>query len=154
MDDEWKLPWEGGCRCGALRFRVTKPPLMAGACHCRGCQRMTGSAYALTMSLNADGFEVLQGEPVLGGLKAEPKHYHCAACLSWVYTKPTSLPWLVNLRTSMLDDPHWATPYIELFREQGFAWASTGAKHSYATGPADDEFPRLMAEYAKEGARP
>jgi hypothetical protein len=35
--DDWKLPWDGGCRCGEVRVRVTKPPLLAGACHCTGC---------------------------------------------------------------------------------------------------------------------
>ena len=31
--DDWKLPWEGGCRCGEVRFRVTAPPLLSAACH-------------------------------------------------------------------------------------------------------------------------
>ena len=67
--DEWKLPWEGGCRCGAVRIRVTRPPMLTGACHCTGCQTMSASAYSLTVTVPADGFEVMKGEPVLGGLK-------------------------------------------------------------------------------------
>src|SRR4051812_46043907 len=41
--DEWNLPWEGGCRCGASRVRIAKPPLLTGICHCSGCQTMTAS---------------------------------------------------------------------------------------------------------------
>ena len=69
--DEWKLPWEGGCRCGAVRIRVTKPPLLAMACHCTGCQRMSASAFSLTLTLPADGFAVTRGEPVIGGLQGD-----------------------------------------------------------------------------------
>ena len=47
MDEGWKLPWNGGCRCGAVRLRVTKPPLLAAACHCTGCQSMSASAFSL-----------------------------------------------------------------------------------------------------------
>jgi hypothetical protein len=152
--DDWKLPWEGGCRCGEVRLRVTAPPRLASACHCAGCQRMTASAFALSLSLHKDGFEVTRGEPVLGGLRAEPKHYHCPSCKSWMFTRPAAIPWLVNLRATMLDDHLWVTPFIDFFRRDGFAWAATGAKYSFETGPDDDAFGPLMAEYAEIGARP
>ena len=72
---DWKLPWEGGCRCGEVRFRVSAPPLLTAACHCTGCQRMSSSAYSLSAAIPSDGFEVTQGEPVLGGLKGSTRHY-------------------------------------------------------------------------------
>ena len=43
------LPAEGGCCCGRMRFRITVAPLLAMACHCRGCQSMTGSAHPQTL---------------------------------------------------------------------------------------------------------
>jgi len=36
---------EGGCACGAVRYRLTAPPLIVHACHCRDCQKLTGSAF-------------------------------------------------------------------------------------------------------------
>jgi hypothetical protein len=152
--DDWKLPWEGGCRCGEVRIRVTAPPLLSSACHCMGCQRMSASAYALTLSLHLDGFEVIKGEPVLGGMRAEPKHYHCPACKSWVFTKPSDLPWLVNLQPTMLDDHAWVRPFVEIYRGEGFAWADTGAKHSFQGAPDAETYRAIAAQYAKEGARP
>jgi hypothetical protein len=154
MDDDWNLPWEGGCRCGEVRVRVTRPPRLSMVCHCAGCQRMSASAYSLSLALHADGFEVIQGEPVLGGRRMEPKHYHCPACKSWMFTKPTAIPGLVNLRATMLDDHAWVVPYVELFRGEGFPWAGTGARHSYETGPGDAAFPALIAEFAEHGTRP
>jgi len=53
---------EGGCRCGQVRFRFTAQPLLTMACHCRGCQRMTGSAFSLSAAYPASGFEVTAGE--------------------------------------------------------------------------------------------
>jgi hypothetical protein len=45
-----KLPIEGGCRCGRVRFRLAEQPWLEAACHCRGCQRMTASAFSTTWS--------------------------------------------------------------------------------------------------------
>ena len=46
----------------------TAPPLLTMACHCTGCQRMTGSAFSLSAAFPSDGFTVTQGDPVIGGL--------------------------------------------------------------------------------------
>jgi hypothetical protein len=154
MADEWKLPWVGGCRCGELRFRVTAPPFLSSACHCTGCQRMTSSAFTLSLSIPRDGFEVIQGEPVLGGVGDPAIHYHCPRCKSWVFTRPVEPAMFVNIRTAMLDAPGWARPFVELCRGEGFAWVATGAKHSYDATPEEADWPRLVAAYASEGARP
>jgi hypothetical protein len=153
-DADWKLPWEGGCRCGATRIRMTQPPFMAGACHCAGCQKMSASAYSLTLSFRSDGVEVTRGEPVLGGLKRSPRHYHCPDCLSWVFTRADDPDWLVNVRATMLDDHGWVRPFVELCRSEGFEWADTGAKHSYAQFPDPSDWGRLTQAFAAEGARP
>jgi ABC-type amino acid transport substrate-binding protein len=70
MVDEWGFPWEGGCRCGRVRLRVTRAPLVTMACDCRGCQRMRGSAFSPSAAIPAEGFAVIAGEPVIGGLRA------------------------------------------------------------------------------------
>ena len=70
-----RLPWEGGCRCGQVRIEVTGPPLVTMACHCTGCQRMTASAYSLSVAVPSEGFAVTKGEPVIGGLHGATRHY-------------------------------------------------------------------------------
>jgi len=152
--DDWKLPWDGGCRCGEVRIRVTAPPLLASVCHCAGCQKMTASAYALTLTLHQDGFEVTRGEPVLGGLKREVRHYHCPSCLSWVFTRAHDPEWLVNLRPTMLDDHHWFAPLVEVQTAEKLPFAATGARYSYDRFPTAEDYGRLVAEYQAEGARP
>ena len=151
--DEWKLPWDGGCRCGAVRLRVTRPPLLAAACHCAGCQSMSASAFSLSLAIPADGFEVTKGETVLGGL-CRDMHHFCPACMTWMFTRPPGMDWFVNLRPTMLDAHGWFTPFIETFAREKLPWASTAAKHSFETLPEPDGFEPLIAQYAAEGARP
>ncbi len=153
--DDWKLPWDGGCRCGAVRLRVTKPPLLAGACHCTGCQTMSASAYSLTLTVPADGFEIMQGEPVPGGLKGPVSHhFHCPGCLSWMFTRAEGFDWFVNLRPSMLDRHDWFAPFVDVWTSEKLPWAETGARYAFAGTPEMKDWEALMKGYAREGVRP
>lgn len=152
--NEWKLPWEAGCRCGQVRMQVTAPPLLTMACHCRGCQRMSASAFSLSVAVPSEGFAVTQGEPVIGGLHGPSRHYHCGHCKSWLFTRPEGLDQMVNLRATMLDDASWIEPFAETSRAEGFAWAQTGARHSFDNIPESDAFLPMVVEFAESGARP
>ena len=57
---EPRLPWEAGCRCGQVRLKLSAPPLLTAACHCTGCQRMTASAFSLSIAVPSEGFAVTQ----------------------------------------------------------------------------------------------
>lgn len=151
---DWKLPWSGGCRCGRIRIAVTQPPLLASACHCRGCQRMTSSAFSLTLTLPAEGFAVTEGEPVIGALHGPTRHYFCWYCKTWLFTRPEGLDAFVNLRPSMLDEHDWFVPFIEVCASEKFPWAETGAVHSFAAAPAFAEYEGLIGEFAERGAGP
>ena len=53
----------GGCSCGAIRYRLATEPLFTHCCHCRNCQRQTGSAFVINALIEADQVELLSGEP-------------------------------------------------------------------------------------------
>lgn len=144
----WNLPLDGHCRCEKVRFRITAPPLFTTACHCTGCQRMTASAFSLSTGVPAAGFEVTQGEPVIGGLHGPPRHFHCDYCKSWLFTRPAGMDHFVNVRSSMLTDTSVIAPFMETFTAEKLPWAQTGAVHSYETMPRIEEFEPLMAEFA------
>jgi len=148
------LPAEGGCRCSAVQFRIIRAPILTMACHCRGCQRMTGSAFSLSAAIPDEGFEVLHGETVAGGADKAFGHRFCPECLSWVWTKHPMMEGFLNLRSTMLDDSLWYEPFVELWTSEKLPWAATGAPHSYETVPEMAEFERLMRQYAEAGARP
>jgi len=152
--DDWKLPWEGGCRCDRLRFCVTEPPLVSMACHCTGCQKMTGSTFSLSLMIMDKGFEVTKGEPVIGGLHGDIRHYFCGHCMSWVFTRPNAEIPFVNLRSTMLDDASWVVPFIESYVSEKLPWATTPAAHSFEKFPEREDYPALIQEYAVKGVRP
>lgn len=123
-------------------------PLMTMACHCRGCQRMSSSAYSLTAIFAADAFEVTKGEPVIGGLHGDDaQHFFCAYCMTWMFTRGPAIPHLVNVRPTMLDDHAWFRPFAETFTKTRLRWAVTGATHSYEEFPPMETYEGLMKEF-------
>ena len=152
--DDWQLPWQGGCRCGQVRLRISAPPLLAMACHCTGCQRMSASAFSLSLAIPTPGFEVTAGEPVLGGLHGASHHYFCPHCKSWMFTRTEGMDAFVNLRPSMLDDHAWYVPFVETWTSEKLPWASTPAVHSFEALPAFEAFAGLIADYGQRGTRP
>lgn len=143
---------EGGCRCGKVRFGISAPPLLTMACHCKGCQRMTGSAYSLSAAIPSEGFEVLQGEPVIGGLHGPTRHFFCGWCMSWLFTRAENVDWFVNVRVTMLDDAAWFTPFIETCTDEKLPWVTTPAVHGFAVFPSFETYGELVEEYAKHAA--
>ncbi len=138
---------EGGCRCGKVRFRVEGPPMVTMACHCRGCQRMTAGAFSASALYPAERFALTQGEDVLGGIKTHQDHRFCPDCLSWLFTRVAALN-LVNIRSTLLDDPSGFAPFAETYVSAKLPWAQTGAVRSFAEFPTEGEYPALMAEHA------
>jgi Glutathione-dependent formaldehyde-activating enzyme len=63
MTPQMKHSLEGGCACGAVRYRLASAPMFVHCCHCRDCQRQTGSAFALNALIETDRVAVLSGAP-------------------------------------------------------------------------------------------
>ena len=57
------FPLEGGCACRTIRYRMARAPLFVHCCHCRWCQRETGTAFALNALIESDRVSVLSGQP-------------------------------------------------------------------------------------------
>ena len=121
---------------------------MTAACHCTGCQKMTGSAFSLSALYPSDGFRVTAGEPVIGGLHGDTQHFFCDYCMSWLFSHPQGLDGFVNVRATMLSDAASLRPFIETWLDEKLPWASTAAKHGFAQFPAPEDLPALLAEFA------
>lgn len=142
----------GSCRCGQVEFEVSAPPLLTMACHCRGCQKMTASAFSLSVAVPADGFRLITGDPVIGGLHGASRHYFCPSCMSWLFTRPEGMEAFVNVRSTLLDERNWDVPFIETCTSEKLPWASTPAKHSYERFPPPEDYETLVAEYCAHRA--
>jgi hypothetical protein len=79
-----KFPVEGGCQCGAVRYRLKAAPLTVYNCHCKDCQRFSGAACSISMVVRNEDFEVLSGQTVRYDRKAESGNVtaanFCAHC--------------------------------------------------------------------------
>ena len=144
---------EGQCRCGQVRFAVDGPPLVTMACHCRGCQRMSASAFSLSSLYPAEKLQVTDGGPMRGGLKTGPEHMFCPNCMSWLYTVPEGMDAFINVRSTMFDNAAEHRPFVETYRSEGVPWASSGAPRSYEDVPEESEFGSLVSAYGEWDGR-
>jgi hypothetical protein len=139
----------GQCRCGQVQFEVNSEPLITMVCHCTGCQRMTASAFSLSTLHSSNGFKVTSGEPVIGGLRGATRHYFCAHCMSWLFTRPEGMDEFVNVRATMMDDAQSFSPFIETYTDEKLPWVTTPAVHSFKKFPLPEHFPALLSEFAE-----
>lgn len=146
------LPLDGACRCGRVKIRISAPPMLTMACHCTGCQRMSGSAYSLSAAIPAEGFAVVEGTPVVAGATAEAGHHFCPDCMTWMFTRPAGFDFFVNVRPTMLDETGWYSPFIETYTSERLAWAQTPAVHSYEKFPPMEDYEKLIGAYAASAA--
>lgn len=142
-----KKPLGGSCLCGKVRIEISAPPLMTMACHCRGCQKLTSSAFSLSACIPVAGFKATGIEPVIGALHADTKHLYCPCCKNWLYSLPKGVKTYVNVHPTLLDDIEWFSPFAEVHTAEKVSWACTPAIHSFERFPCSDRFEKLFEEF-------
>lgn len=115
---------------------------------------MTAGPYSLSALYPEDRFRILAGATVMGGLKGETRHHFCGSCLSWIFTQPSGLDAMVNIRTPMFDDAKHFVPFVELYLDEGLPGASGGAPHAFGKAPDADAFLALANDFAIWERRP
>jgi hypothetical protein len=131
---------EGFCTCGAVRYRMTTAPLFVHCCHCRWCQRETGTAFALNALIEAERVVVVQGAPeVIDTPSASGKGQRiarCPACRVALWSNYAGAGDAVRfVRVGTLATPDLLPPDIHIF---------TASKQPWVVLPAQTP---AMAEY-------
>jgi len=116
---------EGGCACGAVRYRLASEPMFVHCCHCRNCQRQTGSAFVVNLVIEADRVEVLEGMPERVDAPRDrgtaQRIYRCPRCQVAVFSEYSRRElWFV--RGGTLDDPGAITPDVHIFTRSKVGW--------------------------------
>jgi hypothetical protein len=118
---------EGGCGCGAVRYRLTSDPLFVHCCHCLNCQRQTGSAFVVNVLIEADRVEVVEGDPQP---VAAPRDdgtnqliWRCPTCQVALFSRYTS-PKVRFVRAGTLDDPASVAPDVHIFTRSKLPWVA------------------------------
>jgi hypothetical protein len=116
---------EGGCLCGAVRYKSDKPALGQAVCHCTHCQRQSGSAFSVLLAVRASAL-TLVGQPALyedqGDSGARVHRYFCARCGSPIYTALPASPKVVFIKAGTLDDTSAMAPQTHVWCDSAWPW--------------------------------
>jgi hypothetical protein len=118
-------PYEGGCSCGAVRYRLLAEPLFVHCCHCLNCQRQTGSAFVINVLIEADRVELLAGTPqridVPRDDGSKQRIFRCPTCQVAVFSE-YGRPEVRFVRGGTLDQPSGITPDVHIFTKSKLPW--------------------------------
>lgn len=144
------IPFTGGCACSAIRYECSAAPVMSLNCHCRDCQRASGSAYASILSVPTSAFRLLKGEPKFFEKKGDSgntvRRGFCPDCGSPVFAYESAYPKIVILQASSLDDPSWHQPTADMYTASAHPWDSMNPQlPKFAGEPSEEEIQKLLA---------
>ncbi|MGZ5986651.1 MAG: GFA family protein [Caulobacteraceae bacterium] len=116
---------EGGCACGAVRYRLTSPPMIVHCCHCRDCQQQTGGAFAVNALIETDRIEVT-GEIAVYEMPTDSGRPHdvhrCPKCATALWSDYGRRPYLRFVRAMTLDDHNALPPDVHIFTRSKLPW--------------------------------
>ena len=108
---------EGGCRCGAVAFRVRAEPTEVAYCHCRDCRRSSGAPVSLWVGYRSERVELTRGEPTVYESSPGVRRSFCATCGSPISNEDERLPGQTYLPGGVFDDP-------DAFEPEAHDWVS------------------------------
>jgi hypothetical protein len=116
----------GGCLCGAVRYASAGDPIFSLQCHCRDCQRSSGTAYVAAMRVPAADFRITRGAPKRYVSTSEAGNRvtraFCGDCGSPLFIQVSTRPDLVGLRVGTLDDPSGFQADADIFVKSAQPW--------------------------------
>jgi hypothetical protein len=142
--------FSGGCACGAIRYECTAEPILVWKCHCRDCQRATGSAFAMGVFFPTPAFTFTKGEAQYYVVKGESGRTvyrgFCPACGSPVGARAEAFPDIRVVYAASLDDPSGLEPLAEVWTSSAQPWDYLNpALPKYEHQPTAEEMQTLLA---------
>jgi hypothetical protein len=119
---------EGGCQCGAVRYRISGEPLGLGVCHCTECQGQSGSAFGMSLVTRKDDFTLLEGELKSFTRSSDSGRpvvcWFCPECGTRMYneSKQSSDQGAINVKPGTLDDTSWLRPQLHVWTASKQPW--------------------------------
>ncbi len=139
------VPLTGGCRCGQVRFRMETAPIITHCCHCRLCQKVSGTAFRINAMIETDRLTILAGEvrPFQGA--DCQKVMQCPACGLSLWSHHADLGEAIAfVGVGMLDEGEALAPEAHYF---------TRSRHPWVTLPPDVVAFETLGDPGKDGAR-
>ena len=132
---------EGGCLCGAVRYSSEAEPLMQVICHCKTCQKNSGSAFSMNVAVPQDSLVVEgEGDPLRryedrSGASGQPFYrYYCGECGSHLYSHGAAYGAIAFIKAGTLDDATWLAPSAHIWVAEKLPWVDIPAGASQSPG--------------------
>ena len=132
---------EGGCLCGALRYRVDAEPLDTGYCHCTMCQRSTGAPVLAWASIPVESFAYTRGQPAIYRSSSWGQREFCASCGAQICYRDTEGAKTVEINVGGLDEPASYPPKHHIFTGDRIPWFETADDLPQYEGPKSGNEP-------------
>jgi hypothetical protein len=120
------VPFTGGCACGAIRYEGSAAPIAVLNCHCRDCQRSSGTGHSTVAVVPADSLRVLKGSPRKHVTKADSgndvRREFCADCGTPLFAGGGIPSHLVAIKVGSLDDPSGFAPMLDIWTQSAQPW--------------------------------
>lgn len=120
------IPFSGGCACDSIRYECSADPILAFNCHCRCCQRASGSAFASLLVVPAAAFQLLKGKLHYYTVRADSgypvRRGFCRDCGSPLVVKEPHRPSIVLIQAASLEDPGWHKPTMDIYTTRAQPW--------------------------------
>jgi len=144
-----EFPVEGGCQCGAVRYRLNASPKSVYNCHCKDCQRFSGAAWSMSMVTSASNVEQLSGALAIYEKVSDSGRVvlmkFCAHCHGWLWNVPQAAPDMMVLRAGSLDNLDWAQPVGNIWTDSKAAWVKIDPDMVNMSGQPSDREPLFEA---------
>ena len=129
----------GGCLCGKVRYSANVEPAFTGVCHCRDCQKFSGSAFAIIVAVPKDALSVQGSVSTFsksGDTGQSIERRFCPACGSSLIDEAAAMPGMVMISAGTLDDPSWVKPAMQIYCDSAQPWVQLGGGlHSFPKMP-------------------
>ena len=116
---------DGGCLCGAIRYRLSPPILFCSQCCCKDCQKATGTGHTTIIGIHRDQLE-LSGTPAtftnMGDTGGKVTRHFCGTCAGRLYTSGDLPGEVIMVQAGSLDDPNRAIPESVIYLKDATAW--------------------------------
>ena len=115
---------EGGCLCGAVRYRFSAAPRVTSLCHCRSCRRACGAPSVAWVILDTADLAFTAGTPARFRSSSDVVRQFCGACGTQLTYQNDASPESIDITTASLDDPNAHPPSREIWLEHKLTWES------------------------------
>lgn len=118
--------YEGGCLCGAVRYRIKGDAVIAAYCHCRSCTLSSGAPVVAWVTFEKEAFAVTDGKPVEHASSQPVKRSFCGRCGSALTYTHDERPTQIDVTLSTLDDPQELVPQCHVWVSERRPWFTIG----------------------------